>query len=171
MYYPKGIAPHQNCNVRGIEERQNSNKDSPSSPAIAINVKLESQTVNDAHEKKATQDGHDVITYTNGEVEVCNLENNVRDNVHTEGNESSGSGQIEVQQQVFVVEHYAWKSQDAMAVSAAGVSDPGNSAPKMLDDNEQDPVPRAVEGCDEATIMSDQSQGSQQDKDTMQSQT
>ena len=58
------------------------------------------------HGKNATQDGHDVMTHASGDVVVCNLEYNVRDNMHTEGNKSPGHGQTEVQQQVSVVEHY-----------------------------------------------------------------
>ena len=60
---------------------------------------------------------------------------------------------------------------EAGEVSVAGVIDPGNLTPMIMDDNEQEPVSRAVEGCEEATIVSDQSQGPQQEEDTMQSQT
>ena len=82
-------------NLQGIEERKGSNKDIPRIPAIATNTSLVNQPVNDGHEKKANQDGHDVMTHTNGEVVVCNLEYKVRDNIHTEGNKSSGHGQTE----------------------------------------------------------------------------
>ena len=40
----------------------------------------------------------------------------------------------------------------------------------MPDDTEREPVSRAKEGGEEATIISDRSQGSQQEKDAMESQ-
>ena len=140
-------------------------------PANARNMTLESKPSDVGCEKKPNRDGHEVIAHTNKDDAVCNLEYNVHYNIRTKGNASLWHGHTEVQQQVSVVEHYSRRLQEAGEISVAGVIDPGNLTPKMLDDNEQEPVPRAVEGCDEATIMSDQSQGSQQDKDTMQSQT
>ena len=41
----------------------------------------------------------------------------------------------------------------------------------MVDDKEQDPSSRIADGCEEAAIMLDQSQESQQDKHLTQSQT
>ena len=81
-----------------------------------------------------------------------------------------GIDKLQCNSKPLFVEQYARNSQDAIVISVAEVSYPGILAPKMPDDNEREPVSRAKEGGEEATIISDYSEGSQQEKDAMESQ-
>ena len=73
--------------------------------ANAINMSLETKPRDVVNDKESDRHGHEVMTHTNEDDAVCNLEHTVHHNIHTKGDKSPGHGQTEVQQQVFVVDH------------------------------------------------------------------
>ena len=157
-------------NLHGIEELKNSNNDISSIPPIGMSVSLENQLSNDPHENNLIQNGHKVTTHVYGDAEACTPKDNGQNNTQAAESKSSGSGQTDAQRKASIDYQKSTNLKEAIEASVAERSDPVLFIPRMPEVIEQIPHPQEMEDGLGVSIISNQSQSTQQGKDVIESQ-